>query len=84
MRQLLLGYMDSKSCPERRNGMLKINGETYDYAGKTVSEMVELLGYNPQLIAVERNEEIVPKASYSETVLEDEDVIEVVSYVGGG
>jgi len=35
-------------------------------------------------IAVERNEEIVPKAKYAETVLADGDVVEVVNFVGGG
>ena len=38
----------------------------------------------PTRIAVERNGEIVPKRLYGETVLQDNDVIEVVSFVGGG
>ena len=40
--------------------------------------------YNPKRIAVERNGEIVPKAAYGETILQDGDVIEVVNFVGGG
>ena len=35
-------------------------------------------------IDVERNGEIVPKAKYGETVLEDGDNVEIVSFVGGG
>ena len=35
-------------------------------------------------IAVERNGDIVPKAQYDETMLCDGDVVEVVSFVGGG
>lgn len=64
--------------------MVKINGENLDAAGKTISEYLEMGHYNPKLVAVERNEEIVPKARYAETVIEDGDVIEVVSFVGGG
>lgn len=35
-------------------------------------------------IAVERNGEIVPKATYKDVLLEDEDSIEIVRFVGGG
>lgn len=37
-----------------------------------------------QRVAVELNEEIVPKAKYGETVLKDGDKVEVVRFVGGG
>lgn len=64
--------------------MVKINGNDFDVAGKTLSEYLATTDYDPRFIAVERNEEIVPKAQYNETVMEDGDVIEVVSFVGGG
>ena len=35
-------------------------------------------------VAVERNGQIVPKAQYDGIVLEDDDVVEIVSFVGGG
>ena len=35
-------------------------------------------------IAVERNGEIIPKTSYQDIILQDGDVLEVVSFVGGG
>lgn len=53
-------------------------------AGKTVAQYIAEAGYNSVRIAVERNEEIVPKAKYAETVLVDGDVVEVVNFVGGG
>ena len=37
-----------------------------------------------QRIAVELNEEILPKANYAATVLKDGDVVEIVNFVGGG
>ncbi|MCH5297181.1 MAG: sulfur carrier protein ThiS [Ruminococcus sp.] len=64
--------------------MVKVNGEFLDIAGKSVSEYLETADYDVKRIVVERNEEIVPKSQYDETVLCDEDVIEIVSFVGGG
>ena len=64
--------------------MLTINGKSVEAAGKTVAEYLAEAGYNTVRIAVERNEEIVPKAMYAETVLADGDVVEVVNFVGGG
>lgn len=64
--------------------MVKVNGEQMDLAGKTVAEMLTQLGGELTRIAVERNEEIVPKAAYAETVLQDGDTVEVVRFVGGG
>lgn len=64
--------------------MVKINGETFDIAGKTVAEYLATTSYDTKRIAVERNGDIVPKALYDKTVLVDGDSIEVVSFVGGG
>lgn len=64
--------------------MVKINGEDIAAGGKTVLEYLEENSYNLQRIAVERNEEIVPKTAYKSTVLNDGDKIEIVSFVGGG
>ena len=62
--------------------MVKINGEALAVAGKTLAEYLAGTDYNPKRIAVERNGEIVPKAAYGETILQDGDVIEVVNFVG--
>ncbi|MGN0615140.1 sulfur carrier protein ThiS [Ruminococcus flavefaciens] len=64
--------------------MVKINGELLDKDGKTVTEMLADMDINGQRVAVELNEEIVPKAKYGETVLKDGDKVEVVRFVGGG
>ena len=64
--------------------MLKINGESRDVAGQTLTEFISGTDYDPRRIAVERNGAIVPKAAYADTVLQDGDVIEIVTFVGGG
>ena len=64
--------------------MVLINGKNTSADGKTVSQYLEEANFNPQTIAVELNEDILPKSQYGETVLKDGDVLEVVSFVGGG
>ena len=64
--------------------MVKINGAELNVAGKTVTEYLATTNYDPRRIAVELNGEIVPKAQYGETALQDGDSVEVVSFVGGG
>lgn len=64
--------------------MVKVNGEILDIAGKTLADYLATTKYDPQRIAVERNGDIVPKAQYKDTMLQEGDSIEVVSFVGGG
>lgn len=64
--------------------MVKINGESHNVDGKTVSQYLADTGYDTKRIAIEINGEIVPKTQYDSTVLQQGDVVEVVSFVGGG
>lgn len=64
--------------------MVKINGEYEAVEGKTIAEYLEEAHFDLRRIAVERNGEIVPKLQYESTVMETEDVIEIVCFVGGG
>ena len=64
--------------------MVRINGNEENCAGKTLQDYLSGTNYDPLRIAVERNGEIVPKAQYGTTVLQDGDSVEVVSFVGGG
>ena len=64
--------------------MVKVNGLEMDIAGKTLAEFLAVTNYDPKRIAVERNGDIVFKSQYGETLLENGDRLEVVSFVGGG
>lgn len=64
--------------------MVKINGEDVDAAGVVLGKYLDDNGYNRLTIAVERNYEIVTKDKYDDVTIEDGDIIEVVSFVGGG
>ena len=64
--------------------MVKVNGEMLDVNGRTVTELLTQMEINSQRVAVELNENIVPKAEYGNTILSDGDTVEVVRFVGGG
>lgn len=51
---------------------------------QNLQEFLTEQGYDWRRIAVERNGEIVPKGTYETVQLEECDVIEVVSFMGGG
>ncbi len=65
--------------------MVKVNGETIEHiAGKSVSEFLAENGCDMKRIAVELNGDILPKAKYESTELQDGDCVEIVRFVGGG
>lgn len=64
--------------------MVKINSEELNIVGRTVEEYLATTNYDPKRIAIERNGDIVPRAQYGKTVLCDGDIVEIVSFVGGG
>lgn len=65
--------------------MMTVNGVlvTLD-ASMSLADFLQSQGYIAARVAVERNGEIIPKASFSETMLSEEDVLEIVSFMGGG
>ncbi len=65
--------------------IIHLNGVSRKLAdGTTVASLLEELGMRPELLAVERNRDIVPKAAYGDEKLRDGDVVEIVTFVGGG
>ena len=64
---------------------LVVNGEERDVdPNTTVKQLLVSLGLGDTLVAVERNEEVVPRAHHESTELADGDRVEVVHFVGGG
>ena len=52
--------------------------------GLTIAEMLGELGLDPRKVAVERNLEIVPRATFGEVRVTEGDAFEIVHFVGGG
>ena len=62
-----------------------VNGNGQNYAGPlSVAELLRGMALTGKKVAVERNGEIVPRASHAETLLADGDRLEIVVAVGGG
>ena len=64
---------------------MKVNGEMFEFReGMTVSNLIAEMGFSEAMVAVELNLDILPRDSFSSTVLKENDCIEVVRFVGGG
>jgi thiazole synthase len=64
---------------------ITLNGEPLDVPpGTRVADVVASLKLRPEYVAVERNREIVPRARHADTLLVEDDVVEIVTLVGGG
>lgn len=62
-----------------------VNGDPQELAdGLTVAGLLKHLGLREGRVAVERNGAVVKRARHAEVVLADGDVLEVVTFVGGG
>lgn len=65
--------------------MIILNGKEKEFEGEvTVEDFIRQQNYKKEQVAVELNEKIIPKTDYSETVVKDGDVIEILSFMGGG
>lgn len=64
--------------------MVMINGEAREIAGKNLLEYLKENGLNPEQLVVERNFEIISKEQFGSVTIQDEYVIEVLRFVGGG
>ena len=64
--------------------MVTINGKQTPAEGKTLADYLTEAGYDLKRIAVELNGDIVPKATFAQVILKAGDVVEIVSFVGGG
>ena len=64
---------------------LQVNGENRRCAtGTPLAELLKQLGLNPRLVAVEYNGEILHKQFWANTQIQEGDILEVVTIVGGG
>jgi thiamine biosynthesis protein ThiS len=64
---------------------IHVNGEAREVPeGSSVADLVRSLGLRPELVAVERNLAVVPRASHERTRLAPGDRIEIATLVGGG
>lgn len=64
---------------------LIVNGESKTVSDQTsVDMLLNELGLTTQRIAVEVNEEIIPRSDLKQHILKNGDIVEVIKAIGGG
>lgn len=64
---------------------ITVNGQVRRVApGSTVADLLAELGLESQIVAVELNFQVVPRARHAEQRLQAGDRLEIVTLVGGG
>jgi len=62
-----------------------INGESKNVSEKlTAQQLLQQLGLAEQKLALEINQEIVPRSTLTEHLIQPGDVIEIIHAIGGG
>ena len=60
------------------------NGEEKKVAAQNIEQLLTELNLGEKKLAVELNQEIIPRDSYSSTKVSEGDSVEIVHFVGGG
>ena len=65
--------------------MIKINSKEVDFIeNENLYDLLKRNNFNPEFVAVEVNQKLVKRDNFREHLLEDDAVVEVFSFVGGG
>lgn len=64
--------------------MVTVNGEQKDVAGRNLYDYLVEEGYELTRVVVELNLDIIPREELKAITIKDDDVIEVLRFVGGG
>ena len=64
---------------------IQLNGDTYEIInGTNLNELLNKLKIEKNKVAVEVNGEIVEKSKYPNLILNKDDKVEIVHFIGGG
>ena len=64
---------------------ITLNGESYELADDaTAQQLIEQLDLVGKRLAMEINQEIVPRSTFKEHLLQPDDNVEIVHAIGGG
>jgi sulfur carrier protein len=64
---------------------VSVNGELHQCSAQmALTELLSQLGFNPHLVAVEYNGEILHRQLWPQTMMQAGDRLEIVTIVGGG
>lgn len=64
---------------------MKVNGKEFEFKSRTsISKLLEEIGIERDRVVVEINLEIIESEQYDTYILKEDDIIEVIRFVGGG
>ena len=64
---------------------IKVNSQEREVPpGSSIGALLDILQLSPKTLAVELNEQVVPRSEHGSTMLQPGDRIEIVTFVGGG
>ena len=64
---------------------IQLNGETHKFEENlSVEELLKKLSIDKNKVAVELNQTVVSKQTYSNTTVANKDVVEIVTFIRGG
>ncbi|HGM3507775.1 TPA: sulfur carrier protein ThiS [Clostridioides difficile] len=64
---------------------MKVNGKDIEFKEKlTVIDLLNKYNLKSDRVVVEVNLDIIEESNYSTYVLKDEDIVELISFIGGG
>ncbi|HBB77769.1 sulfur carrier protein ThiS [Stutzerimonas nitrititolerans] len=64
---------------------IQLNGERYELPdGQSVADLLQRLELTGRRLAVELNQDIIPRSQHAATLLAEGDQVEVVHAIGGG
>ena len=64
---------------------IMLNGRDRDLAGAmTIQNLLEQVGIQPEMTAVEVNLEVVKRTDYDKTMVKENDKVEIVTMMSGG
>ena len=65
--------------------LIQINGESREVPEAiTLTELIRNLSLAPERLAIELNRQVIRRAAWTETRLQEGDRLEIVHFVGGG
>jgi sulfur carrier protein len=63
---------------------MRVNGVAREGSALNVRELLDELGYDGRGIAVARNGEVIPRSLWAATIIDLDDVVEIVTAAAGG
>jgi thiamine biosynthesis protein ThiS len=64
---------------------IQLNGQICKFeTSLSIEQLLNKLSINKKKVAVELNKSVVPKQKYSSIKIANQDVVEIVTFIGGG